>query len=277
MTQTFGIHVYLCSHRGHLVLGVPHALGRIIVEQYCRKLLISNSSAIRRVIAATIASALLLPAGLVSLITAPSASAAEDVIEAIMGGGTVIGTACVNGKVEELDAAITNFGPDTTLYVKPSGKTRLRKDSGYSWVNGTGDSNKDQVKFVSKATGGSEGVSHYLSQETAVNEVAEFGTASGGTASVIQGQGTHEMRFQSQTKGTVTLGTMYTAKFNDADSSYSCTAPGAKAPQAPVIKTVTPMKDEKWYGVEIVLEPDVSQSIDRYSVRTTIGMNEKIW
>ncbi|MCH9787434.1 MAG: hypothetical protein K0U44_00670, partial [Actinomycetia bacterium] len=252
------------------------------MEQYCRKLLISNSSAIRRVIAATIASALLLPAGLVSLITAPSASAAEAeeaVIEAIMGGGTVIGTACVDGKVEELvgDAAITNFGPDTTLYVKPSGKTRLRKDSGYSWVNGTGDSNKDQVKFVSKATGGSEGVSHYLSQETAVNEVAEFGTASGGTASVIQGQGTHEMRFQSQTKGTVTLGTMYTAKFNDADSSYSCTAPGAKAPQAPVIKTVTPMKDEKRYGVEIVLEPDVSQSIDRYNVQTTIGMNSNIW
>ena len=146
--------------------------------------------------------------------TTISAQAPDEIIEAIMGGGTVIGTECVNGKVVELVSsdAIIDFGPDLTLFVKPEGKTRLRKDAGYKWVNGTGDSNKDKVNFIRVDTGKAEGVAHYLSSETAANEVAEFGTSVGGPAAVIPGQGTHQMQFASQTGGTITLGTMYTAE-----------------------------------------------------------------
>ena len=157
-----------------------------------------------------------------SLVATPVLAQAA-IIDAIMGGGTVIGTECVNGKVVELVSsdAITDFGPDLTLFVKPEGKTRLRKDAGYTWVDGTGESNKDKVNFVSLATGKSEGVAHYLVGGTAANEVAEFGTSAGGTANVITGQGTHQMQFVSQTDGTITLGTMYTAELVPSDLSYN--------------------------------------------------------
>ena len=157
------------------------------------------------------------------------------IIDAIMGGGTVIGTECVNGKVDVLGThdAIP-YGPDQTLYVKTSGKTRLRKYAGYTWVNGSGDLNKDKVSFVSLATGQPEGVAHYLVGGTAANEVAEFGTSSGGTASVITGQGTHQMQFVSQTSGTITLGTMYTAEASGGyPTEYSCVLPDLLPPTSP--------------------------------------------
>ena len=182
-----------------------------------------SSRGARFVIASTTASALLLPTGLLTLTTAPSASAEGAVIDAIMGGGTVIGTKCEAGKVVELKSGdgITDFGPDTTLYVRTSGKTRLRRDSGYIWVNGSGTSNKDKVTFNSKETGSIEGTSHYLVGGTAGNQIAEFGTSSGGTASVIQGQGTHEMRFPSQTDGTVIWGTMFTGGLETYSFTYA--------------------------------------------------------
>ncbi|MBT6352009.1 MAG: BspA family leucine-rich repeat surface protein, partial [Halieaceae bacterium] len=165
-----------------------------------------------------------------------TAQAPDEIIEAIMGGGTVIGTECVNGKVVELVSsdAIIDFGPDLTLFVKPSGKTRLRKDAGYKWVNGAGDSSKDKVNFIRVDTGKAEGVAHYLSSETAANEVAEFGTSAGGPAAVIQGQGTHQMQFVSQTRQEVTLGTMYTAEASGGyPTEYSCVTPGLLPPDKP--------------------------------------------
>ena len=58
------------------------------------------------------------------------ADSTNDYIDAIMGGGTVVGTECVDGRVVELrsDDAINNFGPDLTLFVKIAGKTLLRKN-----------------------------------------------------------------------------------------------------------------------------------------------------
>ncbi len=259
------------------------------MEQYCRRLLISNSLGIRRGIAATIASVLLLPTGLVSLITAPSASASEmpdPVIEAIMGGGTVIGTECVNGKVIESlyqsAAEFKDLGETATLYVKDTSsegvgvKTRLQRiENGYSWID-TGTLRRDRVTFWNVAGNYSHVNTHYLVPGTDKKDVAEFGSDAGGSAKVPSGQGVYQMRFVSANNTYQILGTMYTAKLND-DLTYSCTAPGTVAPPAPVIREVTPMKDEKGYGVEIVLQPDMSQSIDRYSVQTTIGMNSNIW
>ena len=172
------------------------------------------------------------------LIGAAPAHATDDIIEAIMGGGTVIGTECVNGKVAELGAnEAIPFGPDQTLYVKTSGTTRLRKDAGYTWVNGSGDLNKDKVNFIKLDSDPpkAEGVTHYLVGGTAANEVAEFGTSSGGTASVITGQGTHQMQFVSASGRyePVVLGTMYTATFNTSDSTYSCIPAGLLPPDKP--------------------------------------------
>ena len=170
-----------------------------------------------------------------SAVTTPVLAQAA-IIDAIMGGGTVIGTECVNGKVVELVSsdAITDFGPDLTLFVKPEGKTRLRKDAGYTWVDGEGESNKDKVNFVSLATGQSENVAHYLVGGTAANEVAEFGTSVGGTANVITGQGTHQMQFVSQTRQNITLGTMYTAEASGGfPTEWSCVPPGLLPPDKP--------------------------------------------
>ena len=159
------------------------------------------------------------------------------IIDAIMGGGTVIGTECVNGKVAELGAnEAIPFGPDQTLYVKTSGTTRLRKYAGYTWVNGEGDGNKDKVNFIilDSDPPKAEGVAHYLSGLTAVNDVAEFGTSAGGPAAVIQGQGTHQMQFVSQTDGTITLGTMYTAEASGGyPVEYSCIPAGLLPPDKP--------------------------------------------
>ena len=244
----------------------------------------------RRTIAATTAVVLLLPTGLVSLITAPSASASEmtdPVIEAIMGGGAVIGTECVNGKVieslYESGAEFKDLGETATLYVKDTSsegvgvKTRLQRiGDGYSWIY-QDKRLRDQVKFWNVAGKYLSGTTHYLVSGTGDNNVAEFGDDTGGPAKVPSGQGLYQMRFVSANDTYQILGTMYTAKLND-DLTYSCTAPGTVAPPAPVIERLTPMKDEKgWYGVEIVLEPDVSQSIDRYSVQTTVGINSNIW
>ena len=64
--------------------------------------------------------------------------APDEIIEAIMGGGIVIGTECVNGRVDEILSSGPNptpisYGPDQTLYVKTAGTTRLRRGPG---ING---------------------------------------------------------------------------------------------------------------------------------------------
>ena len=74
-----------------------------------------------------------------------AAQAANPTIEAILGGGTVLGTECVNGKVVESlyqgSATFTEFGPEATLYVKSTEKvsdgvkTRLRRTASRGWTS----------------------------------------------------------------------------------------------------------------------------------------------
>ena len=187
-------------------------------------------------------------------------------IDAIMGGGTVIGTECVNGKVVELKSEdAVGYGPGQTLYVKASSKTRLRRDNTYNWTDAAGDNNKDKVTFNDVETGAAQGNPHYLSSLTAgkKNE-AEFGTSSGGPASVPTGQGEYQMQFVSAQGGTVILGTMYTATETAGyPVEWRCTAPGTVEPETPEIRDVAPLDK----GARLVLAPDDDQDIADYVVQ----------
>ena len=72
------------------------------------------------------------------LLQVPATQAARPEIVAILGGGTVLGTECVNGKVVhslyQSSARFTEFGPEATLYVQsPGPKTRLERSAGTAW------------------------------------------------------------------------------------------------------------------------------------------------
>ena len=100
----------------------------------------SERRSIRRALSAAGAGVLFL------LLQMPLTQAA--VIEAIKGGGTVIGTECVNGIVDELNNKVfEGFGAEATLYVTTDTKTRLVRTSGSSW------SDRDLVRFWDIAAG----------------------------------------------------------------------------------------------------------------------------
>ena len=83
---------------------------------------------------------------------------------------------------------------------------------------------------------GPEGNSHYIKKGTSENSLAEFGKGSDGAPeNVVQGQGTHQMVFRSANEiyEPVVLGTMYTATFNQSDSTYSCIPAGLLPPDKP--------------------------------------------
>ena len=188
------------------------------------------------------------------------------IIDAIMGGGGVVGTECVNGVVSpeyQSNDAITEFGPGTTLFVKDVGKTRLRKGSG-NWNDGVGYINDDKVVF-SLIDGNNTNQRHYLVDGTDQNGlIAEFGDASGGTPSVPDGQGEYTMEFVPATGnsgGIQVLGTIYRATLED--SKWTCVQPDLVAPETPVIQSANPQNN----GATLVLSPDADQVIEQYTVQ----------
>ena len=202
-----------------------------------------------------------------SAVTTPVLAQAA-IIDAIMGGGGVVGTECVNGVVSpeyQSNDAITEFGPGTTLFVKDAGKTRLRKGSG-NWNDGVGYNNDDKVVF-SLIDGNNTNQRHYLVDGTDQNGlIAEFGDASGsgGTPSVPDGQGEYTMEFVPATGnsgGIQVLGTIYRATLED--SKWTCVQPGQVAPETPVIQSANPQNN----GATLVLSPDADQVIEQYTVQ----------
>ena len=169
--------------------------------------------------------------------------APDEIIEAILSGGTVIGTECVNGRVDEILGSGPNrtpisYGPDQTLYVKTQGATLLRRGSGYKWNAGSTLNLKDRVQFINIETGNSQDPSHYIKKGTDQNVDALFGKGTDGAdESVIQGQGTHQMVFRSANEiyEPIVFGTMYTAEYvyNSGDSYYSCIPAGLLPPDKP--------------------------------------------
>ena len=172
--------------------------------------------------------------------TCGTAQVPDEIIEAIASGGTVIGTECVNGKVDEIfnsgaNPTLIPYGPDQTLYVKTVSATRLKRASGYKWNAGTTTNLQDKVQFM-RIDSGPEGNSHYIKKGTSENSLAEFGKGSDGAPeNVVPGQGTHQMVFRSANEiyEPVVLGTMYTATFNQSDSTYSCIPAGLLPPDKP--------------------------------------------
>lgn len=187
---------------------------------------------------------------------APQSWAANPKIEAILGGGTVLGTECVNGKVVESlyqsNATFTEFGPEATLYVKSTDKagdgvkTRLRRAAGNGWTDNSSYLQRDSVVFNPIAGGTVSNLKHYLVNGTGATTDAEFGGADGGFTGVPSGQGEWMMSFQPYyySAGARTdLGVMYTATLN-GDLSWSCTGPDPtpedQTPDAPTITSLVP-------------------------------------
>ena len=185
---------------------------------------------------------------------APQGWAANPTIEAILGGGTVLGTECVNGKVVESlyqgSATFTEFGPEATLYVKSTEKvsdgvkTRLRRTASPGWTSDKDYRYTDKVVFNLIAGGALSNKQHYLVSGTQVNLDAEFGSSDGGFAKVENGQGEWMMSFAPYGGRPKTdLGVMYTATMN-SDGSWSCTGPDPtpedQTPDAPTITSLVP-------------------------------------
>ena len=183
-----------------------------------------------------------------------AAQAANPTIEAILGGGTVLGTECVNGKVVESlyqgSATFTEFGPGATLYVKSTEKvsdgvkTRLRRTASPGWTSNKDYRYTDKVVFNLIAGGALSNKQHYLVSGTQVNLDAEFGSSDGGFAKVENGQGEWMMSFAPYGgKPKTDLGVMYTATMN-SDGSWSCTGPDPtpedQTPDAPTITSLVP-------------------------------------
>ena len=88
-----------------------------------------------------------------SAVTTPVLAQAA-IIDAIMGGGTVIGKECVNGKVDPEAISKQNdamsYGPDQTLYVANGAAVNLRSADDYAFSAG------DEV-FSRVIGGGKEG------------------------------------------------------------------------------------------------------------------------
>ena len=183
-----------------------------------------------------------------------SAHAANPTIEAILGGGTVLGTECVDGKVVEslypAAAAFTEFGPQATLFVQSTEKagvgvkTRLRRTAGAGWTDSTSYLYRDAVVFNPIAGGTVSNLKHYLVRSTGAGTDAQFGAEDGGFAKVPSGQGEWMMSFAPYGGGAKTdLGVMYTATMND-DWSWSCVGsdptPEDQTPDAPTITDLVP-------------------------------------
>ncbi|MFL2501996.1 MAG: hypothetical protein ACJ0Q1_03650 [Luminiphilus sp.] len=180
---------------------------------------------------------------LVAALQAPFAHPAQ--IEAIMGGGIVLGTECANGIVQEnlygSSAEFVDFGPNVRLYAKTSGKTRLKRTSDAPFAD------DDRIKFWNVQDRFLNGVVHYRDPSTGNDSmrVALFGKSGGaGDQNVPQGQGAYQLRYYPRNAAPWTeLGILYTVTPN-ADLSYSCTGPDPtpedQTPDAPTITDLVP-------------------------------------
>jgi len=131
-----------------------------------------------------------LALSLLTMLQITAAQAANPTIEAILGGGTVLGTECVNGKVVESlyqsNATFTEFGPEATLYVQSTEKagvgvkTRLRRTAGNGWTDNTDYRQRDSVVFNPIAGGTVSNLKHYLVKGTGVTTDAERESRPGG-------------------------------------------------------------------------------------------------
>ena len=200
----------------------------------------SERRSIRRALSAAGAGVLFL------LLQMPLTQAA--VIEAIKGGGTVIGTECVNGIVDELNNKVfEGFGAEATLYVTTDTKTRLVRTSGSSW------SDRDLVRFWDIAAGCDKSecysdIEHTISTTTGYGQLAEFGKG-GGPEKTPPGQGVYQMQYVDNSGGMAKftpLGVMYTATLNTGSYpfTWSCVGPDPtpedQTPDAPTITDLVP-------------------------------------
>jgi len=190
-----------------------------------------------------------LALSLLAILQITAAQAANPKIEAILGGGTVLGTECVDGKVVESlyqsSATFTEFGAEATLYVKSDGvKTRLRRTAVRDWTENKDYRQRDSVVFNPIAGGTVSNLKHYLVRGTGETTDAEFGGADGGPTGVPSGQGEWMMSFAPYGGHAKTdLGVIYTATMN-GDLSWSCAGsdptPEDQTPDAPTITGLVP-------------------------------------
>ena len=165
--------------------------------------------------------------------------APDEIIEAIMGGGMVKGTECIDGRVKEAlnNKSALPFGPDATLYVVNGGSVNLRSTVDY------GFSSNDQV-FSRTIAGKKEGDSLVWRSDCspADKRLGLFhkngGACTGGTVPLGSGVGSHQLIFRSSSGSEVVLGSLYelTEEVYNPDLGYNqyvCSPPGLLPPDKP--------------------------------------------
>ena len=109
-----------------------------------------------------------------SAVTTPVLAQAA-IIDAIMGGGMVKGTECVNGKVDpeaiKIETDAMSYGPDQTLYVVNGSAVNLRAADDYAFRAG------DEV-FSRVIGGGKEGDSLPYTCQFGNTSIGSFASAS---------------------------------------------------------------------------------------------------
>lgn len=179
---------------------------------------------------------------LLSFTHAPLGHAAQ--IDVILGGASVIGTECVNGKVVE--GASMAVGPNQTLYVKTAASTKLRRN-----VLGAAWGQDDKIKFKDLVVNSVlQQVQPIFNYGNGKDETALFGRAGEAEFSIPQGQGRYQMLYTSGNAAT-DLGTMYTAESVYVDGGwgdyYSCEPPLPESPGRPVIEEVVAGIKARWF------------------------------
>ncbi|MGB1959304.1 MAG: hypothetical protein ACPHP8_09190, partial [Luminiphilus sp.] len=120
---------------------------------------------------------------LLSFTHAPLGHAAQ--IDVILGGASVIGTECVNGKVVEVPSTSSiPYGPNQTLYVKTASSTKLTKNEATRWEA------SDQIKFYDMVTNSvlSQGQPIINYTNNGLFDPALFGRAGESSFNIPQGQ-----------------------------------------------------------------------------------------
>lgn len=163
-------------------------------------------------------------------------------ISAILGGGQVAGTECVNGKVdpEAINTDDTmSFGPDQTLYMKSSGSINLRSTDVYTFRSG------DEVYSLNIENGfdnGQKDGNSLVKANCDQGNISFFSTSdnscTNGSLPYGAGDGTHLLMFKSQDGPEVILGRMYKTTATGYPVSYSCSPPGLVPPDEPTILRV---------------------------------------
>ena len=162
------------------------------------------------------------------------------IIDAIMGGGMVRGTECVNGKVDpeaiKIKTDAMSYGPDQTLYVSNGSAVNLRPADDYAFRTG------DEV-FSRVIGGGKEGNSLTYNCQYETTSIGQFGTAgtsicTGGSLPLGSGEGSHELVFLSENGTEVVLGRLYETTLNYPN--YYCSPPGLLPPDKPQMRGAAP-------------------------------------